>query len=215
MILHILSLLMMWPQQSTAVNDPPRLQPILLPDMVSIGDNVVATCALRGGSKPIKFKWTKDGQEMKNVPHAVVENSNDYSMLTITSATRENMGNYTCSVENTFGQDQSSFPLIIKAPPTWLERPQDVKTSEDKSASLFCSAFGYPKPVISWTKDGINIIGDTGSHSDAVTIFINGTLLIPSVKSHHAGVYTCTANNGVDPILNTTVLLTVNGKAVI
>ncbi|KAG8174361.1 hypothetical protein JTE90_011413 [Oedothorax gibbosus] len=149
-------MLVIWPQQTTADNDPPRLQGILLPDMVSIGDNVVATCALRGGSKPIKFKWSKDDQDMKKMSNVVVENSNDYSLLTISSATRENMGNYTCSVENKFGKDQSSSNLVIKAPPSWLERPQDVKTSEDKSASLFCSAFGYPKPTISWTKDGNN-----------------------------------------------------------
>ncbi|GFU20649.1 hemicentin-1 [Nephila pilipes] len=195
-------------------NDPPRLQPISLPDMVSVGEKVITVCGVKVGSKPMTFKWRKDGSDIKNVPQVSVEVSEDYSMLSITSATKENMGNYTCIVENTFGKDESTFSLIIKAPPSWIRIPQDVKSSENKAVLFECLADGHPKPVISWMKNG-NLIEDSktgGLSEDSTNIFLNGSLYISQVKSHHGGTYTCIASNSVDPSLKSTASLTVNGK---
>ncbi|XP_055938214.1 cell adhesion molecule DSCAM-like [Argiope bruennichi] len=198
----------------TVGNDPPRLQPISLPDMVSVGDKVRSLCGVRGGSKPMTFRWTKDGNDIKNIPQVTVEVFDDYTTLSITSAAKENMGNYTCTVENAFGKDEWTFPLVIKAPPSWVSVPQDIKTSEDKSVMFECSAEGHPKPVISWMKDDTSIQEPKtiGLNEDSMTLFPNGSLLISPVKSRHAGTYTCTASNNVDPSLKFTVSLAVNGK---
>lgn len=92
---------------------PPRLQ-LLLPDMVSVGEKVIATCAMRSGSKPVTFKWSKDGVELKNDSELTVERHNDYSVFTISSATKKHMGNYTCKIENNIGKDEYTSALIIK-----------------------------------------------------------------------------------------------------
>ena len=82
--------------------------------MVSVGEKVVATCAVRSGSKPVTFKWSKDGRELKSDSELLMELHNDISVLTISSASKENMGNYSCIIENAFGKDESILPLIIK-----------------------------------------------------------------------------------------------------
>lgn len=92
---------------------PPRLQ-LLMPDMVSVGEKVIAMCALRSGSKPVTFKWSKDGVELKNDPELSMELHNDYSALTISSAAKKHMGNYTCKIENNFGKDEFTSAMIIK-----------------------------------------------------------------------------------------------------
>ncbi|GBL76508.1 Hemicentin-1 [Araneus ventricosus] len=198
-------------------NDPPRLQPILLPDMVSVGEKVITVCGVKVGSKPMTFKWTKDGNDIKNIPQASVEVSNDYSMLSINSAKKENMGNYTCIVENAFGKDETTFPLIIKAPPFWAKIPQDKKSSEGDSVRFDCLADGHPKPLISWMKDESSIQESkpVGLNEDSMTLFPNGSLYISHVKSHHAGIYTCTASNNVDPALKSTASLMVNDVPII
>ncbi|GIZ00400.1 titin [Caerostris extrusa] len=122
--------------------------------MVSVGEKVITVCGVKVGSKPMTFKWSKDGKDIKNIPQASVEVADDYSMLSITSATKENMGNYTCTVENNFGKDETSFPLVIKAPPSWVNIPHDVKISEDKPVLMDCMADGHPRPTVSWMKDG-------------------------------------------------------------
>ncbi|KAF8793264.1 Down syndrome cell adhesion molecule-like [Argiope bruennichi] len=144
------------------------------------------------------------------------------------------MGNYTCTVENAFGKDEWTFPLVIKAPPSWVSVPQDIKTSEDKSVMFECSAEGHPKPVISWMKHDTSkilfyfkLLNDSfhflqskepktiGLNEDSMTLFPNGSLLISPVKSRHAGTYTCTASNNVDPSLKFTVSLAVNDPPII
>lgn len=82
--------------------------------MVSVGEKVIATCSVRSGSKPVSFIWSKGNRELKNSPEVSVETTNDYSVLTISSATKENMGNYTCRVENSYGKDEYTLPLVIK-----------------------------------------------------------------------------------------------------
>ncbi|XP_035232056.1 Down syndrome cell adhesion molecule-like [Stegodyphus dumicola] len=203
--------------QSSDANAPPKVQPILLPEMVSIGENVMATCAIRSGSKPMSFKWMKDGKEIQNVPHASVETSNEYSVLAITPATQENMGNYTCIVENTFGKDESSFPLIIKAPPSWVLKPQNVKASEGQAVIISCSADGLPKPEIKWMKDGEKISSSNSltSQENSLTVFLNGSLYISHVRRHYGGVYECIASNEVEPDLRSSAVLTVNAAPVI
>lgn len=92
----------------------PNLQPIFLPEFVSAGEKVTAACAIKSGVRPLKFRWEKDGQKIEDVPNASVDIQTDYAVMTIGPATRENIGNYTCIVENSAGRDSFTVPLILK-----------------------------------------------------------------------------------------------------
>lgn len=92
----------------------PKLQPLFLPEFVSAGEKVTVTCAIKSGVRPLKFRWEKDGKSIEGVPNASVDIQTDYAVMTIGPATRDNIGNYTCIVENSVGRDSLTVPLILK-----------------------------------------------------------------------------------------------------
>lgn len=92
----------------------PKLQPIFLPEFVSAGEKVVATCAVKSGVRPLKFKWEKDGSNIEDIPNSFVDVQSDYAVMTIGPATKANVGNYTCIVENAVGKDSYTVSLILK-----------------------------------------------------------------------------------------------------
>ncbi|KAL1124480.1 hypothetical protein AAG570_001106 [Ranatra chinensis] len=67
--------------------------------------------------------------------------------------------------------------------------------------TLMCEATGYPKPVITWTRKGMNM--PTGEDSIQAS-----SLTIDSVSKRHSGAYTCTARNS-EATDKATVLVTV------
>lgn len=81
---------------------------------MSAGEKVTVTCAIKSGVRPLKFRWEKDGHSIEGVPNASVDIQTDYAVMTIGPATRDNIGNYTCIVENSVGRDSLTVPLILK-----------------------------------------------------------------------------------------------------
>ena len=65
--------------------------------------------------------------------------------------------------------------------------------------TLRCEASGNPTPVMSWEKDGEEIIPT----ENLIEISTNGSLLtIRNVTTDNAGWYTCTASNKVGRVLS-------------
>lgn len=62
----------------------------------------------------MNFKWEKDGINIQEVPNTSIDVQSDYAVLTIGPASRENVGNYTCIVENSAGKDSYTVSLIMK-----------------------------------------------------------------------------------------------------
>lgn len=46
----------------------------------------------------------------------------------------------------------------ILAPPSWKHEPMDVETALGETVSTKCSANGFPKPKITWIKNGISYL---------------------------------------------------------
>lgn len=78
-----------------------------------------------------------------------------------------------------------AFPLVKNIPPVITNHPRPVTIKPDTDLSLYCTAKGYPKPVISWRRDGEFIVEAHRSYGE--------TLVVPKVKT--SGNYTCTASN--------------------
>lgn len=50
------------------------------------------------------------------------------------------------------------------APPTFTETPpQYVEAKEGSSVTLTCMAFGNPKPIVTWLREG-DLLGDNGKY---------------------------------------------------
>ncbi|GBM66125.1 Titin [Araneus ventricosus] len=95
------------------VAEEPVLNPLLIPPNLSLGDNAELLCTLKRGSLPLSFKWLHNGkdvtQKMKD-KIIVSKMSTHYSIGKIQAT---DIGNYTCVVSNTYGEDRGTVKVII------------------------------------------------------------------------------------------------------
>ena len=83
--------------------------------------------------------------------------------------------------------DLSSFVILV--PPRITKAPKKVITvKEGSTATLVCKAFGFPPPVIQWSKA-------FSSLSQGRTTVFNGTLIISPFSLQDVGSYQCKATN--------------------
>ncbi|XP_022245919.1 Down syndrome cell adhesion molecule-like protein 1 isoform X4 [Limulus polyphemus] len=193
--------------------EPPTLQSFGFPNDAVLGASVQVFCNLNKGKPPVTFTWTKDGQVIYEAEGIKTGNFNDRSsFLVIENVAADKIGNYTCTVKNTFGVDSHTALLIIPAPPFWKEQPKDTEAVHGQSASLHCGIGGYPRPKITWKKAyGTQSKDFLVVHNEyKKTILENGTLVIDSLKEADEGVYTCEAENGVGEGIQATVRLSVH-----
>lgn len=94
--------------------ESPAIQPFSFPEYSTIGQTAVVICATSQGSKPIEFKWKKDGKDVESVPNTSVLHQAGFSVLTVGPASKDNVGNYTCIAKNTFGRDSLTATFILK-----------------------------------------------------------------------------------------------------
>ncbi|NXD11043.1 TUTLB protein, partial [Nothocercus nigrocapillus] len=88
------------------------------------------------------------------------------------------------------------------APPTFTETPpQYVEAKEGSSVTLTCMAFGNPKPVVTWLREG-ELLGADGKYQVS-----DGSLTVLSVSREDRGAYTCRAYSIQGEAVHTTRLL--------
>jgi len=125
--------------------------------------------------------------------------------LRIKNIKLKDKGTYTCSI-STFGDPVTvTHRLEILVAPSVIADPSDGKytVKKGKRVELKCKTSGNPKPETHWSRqDGALLpMGQQTVHSNE--------LVISSVSRDDAGVYTCTATNGVGTPASTTIDLQV------
>ncbi|GFV73983.1 titin, partial [Trichonephila clavipes] len=135
------------------IREPPIIKKFQFEENVKEGDFVSVVCIVKSGTQPITFMWFKDGQEFRSSSKdASIENSPVTSALILNSVTSESDGNYTCKAKNSYGSDQHSSALKVKASPKWILQPSDVVTVMGEAISIQCIASGSPVPQVIWKK---------------------------------------------------------------
>ena len=87
--------------------------------------------------------------------------------------------------------------------PSVLEQsPSSTIATENSKITLHCNATGNPPPNITWTKDGSNTV-----------LYQGERFTISSISSGQAGLYVCTAWNGVRSKANASATVTVHCKS--
>lgn len=94
----------------------------------------------------------------------------------------------------------------IAVPPTVNAEPSHITISKGESVSLQCQGYGNPMPTITWARYN-NVLLPNGEKSVA-----NNTYKIQRADRHHAGIYVCSAFNGVGPPVSAQVDVKVQCK---
>ncbi|GBL76498.1 Down syndrome cell adhesion molecule-like protein 1 [Araneus ventricosus] len=197
---------------SITIRDVPEIQKFSFQDNVIQGKVVSVTCLAISETKPLQFQWTKDGKVLSSDKQNVrIEDSNEYSILILNGVNSENEGNYTCTATNVRGSARHSAYLSVKAPPKWLETPEDVIKAIGDSVMFTCSASGSPKPQIIWKKYPGNGKGwMILQNNQEITIEDNkNSLKIKALSYEDSGLFECTASNGVKPNISSNFTITI------
>ena len=93
--------------------------------------------AFEGVDEDSKVTWLKDGKPVELDEFVYLKKDGDKQVLCISNATTEDVGEYTCVVENKSGKVQTSANLDITPLPSLTSKQVEVKTEEKKTKSDF------------------------------------------------------------------------------
>ncbi|CAM5121158.1 unnamed protein product [Natator depressus] len=187
------------------------------------GESVILGCdvihPLTGQPPPYVVEWFKFGVPIPIFikfgfypPHVDPEYAgraslHDKASLRIEQIRSEDQGWYECKVlmldqqYDTF-HNGSWVHLTVNAPPTFTETPpQYVEAKEGSSITLTCMAFGNPKPIVTWLREG-DLLGASGKYQVS-----DGSLTVVSISREDRGAYTCRAYSIQGEAVHTTRLL--------
>lgn len=89
--------------------------------------------------------------------------------------------------------------VFLSAPPQFTAKPQSVEVTTDGPTVLKCTVTGLPLPLLSWFKNGNELISN--GKTTTITHYSGGTdLTISSLSASDGGIYQCFAKNEVGSI---------------
>ncbi|KAM4727216.1 protein turtle homolog B-like isoform 4-T4 [Anableps anableps] len=185
------------------------------------GESIILGCDVPHplNGKPYVVEWFKYGMPIPFFinfrfypPHVDPEYAGRASLhgkssLQIDNVRSDDQGWYECKVlmleqqYDTF-HNGSWVHLTVNAPPTFTDTPpQYVEAKERGSITLTCTAFGNPKPSVSWLREDSLLI------SSAKYKVSDGNLTVLSITREDRGAYTCRAFSPQGEAIHTTRLL--------
>lgn len=172
-----------------------------------INEPVTLNCDAKG--KPIpKIMWIKDGEQLRNGESrsyriSAIDNRNLHLPLPVV----DDSGYYTCVAWNDVATIRKKFTVIIQEA-AWIRRKEErIGVKATSLTVLPCQAYGYPRPSISWTKNGRDVL-------NSPRFLLNpedGSLTIRDTIVNDGGKYECRAKNNAG-FSTKHVFLTVHGK---
>ncbi|KAG8198932.1 hypothetical protein JTE90_015139 [Oedothorax gibbosus] len=154
---------------------------------VAVGSTIELPCSASGDPEP-SIHWTQNGIALPRIFRYYVAST---GTLTIKNVQRNDAGVYRCVASNRVSTIATEADIFVEAPPVFLERPRDQEALQGNAVELICLVEGSPRPVLSWSKDGVPV-----HTKDRVTLLKNSTTLkIVKVQVEDGGIYTCHAEN--------------------
>ena len=140
-------------------------------------------CHVTGYPTPV-VTWRKLSSQL---PQGRVRYNN--SALQISQVRKEDSDVYTCSAKNILGKAEKNTMLVVVSLPRFTSKPPSkIVSMLNSTLRLNCSATGDPQPIISWRKQGGQLLVGRSQQ-------INGVLIITNLQQSDAGNYICTATS--------------------
>ncbi|XP_063601792.1 lachesin-like [Penaeus indicus] len=196
---------------------------------VPVGRDATFSCVVTmlGG---YRVGWVKaDTKAIQAIHTHVITHNNRVSvshsdrntwMLHITGVQEEDRGPYMCQINTDPMRSQIGF-LEVTVPP----EIEDEGTSSDEMAPegsnihLRCRASGYPKPVITWSREDQKAIvlrtNDPANPKRKEMTYEGEFLNLTHITRSDMSPYLCMANNSVPPIVSKRIMVHVHFRPVI
>ncbi|KAG1714523.1 Muscle M-line assembly protein unc-89 [Nymphon striatum] len=165
-----------------------------------------------------KFKWFRDGHEFDaSERFKIILNEDEDSLALVFQHVKpEDAGLYTCVASTTSGKISCSAELTVQGeanrlmkepvPPTIIADLTDMEVSIGGSAMLELKISGYPKPQITWYKDGDEIKAG-GRFRFLFEDHESSALIIRNAEIGDTGTYTVLARNNLGEVTTSGELL--------
>uniref|UniRef100_A0A3Q2QD42 Heparan sulfate proteoglycan 2 n=1 Tax=Fundulus heteroclitus TaxID=8078 RepID=A0A3Q2QD42_FUNHE len=163
------------------------------PVRVRVGEPINLECQATGEPRP-SVSWHRlDNNRRTTLSSPVPMDSN--AVMQILVARPEDSGTYVCVARNTEGSTETKVEVIVEggsqmpsAPRALVPEPLMVVV-EGRPATLRCDAYGFPTPVIRWSKLRSSL---PWRHK-----VVNNSLVLPDVGRQDSGEYICSATNNM------------------
>ncbi|NWW99578.1 TITIN protein, partial [Caloenas nicobarica] len=174
------------------VKEPPSFIRTLEPAEVVKGTNTVLQCEV-AGTGPFEISWYKDKKQIRSSKKYRLTSQKAVISLEVSSFNSADVGEYECVIANEVGKCICSATYILKEPPSFVKKIENVTALAGDSVTLQAVVKGSEPISVMWMK-GKDVIQD--DNKVRVT-FEHGlaTLQITGVQLSSGGKYTCVAEN--------------------
>uniref|UniRef100_UPI003AAF4B8A matrix-remodeling-associated protein 5-like n=1 Tax=Centroberyx gerrardi TaxID=166262 RepID=UPI003AAF4B8A len=171
--------------------------------MVHYGGILQLHCSVSGNPSPTII-WRTPNRKLVDMHFSFDRRLKVHAngTLSVQAVTEKDAGDYLCIARNKVADDYRLLRVSVATKPAKIEpkQPSNQMVSFGGSLKVDCLASGLPDPAVRWSlPDGtmVNSVlqGDRGGRARRLTVFDNGTLLVPAVGMREEGEYTCYAEN--------------------
>ncbi|XP_070832865.1 matrix-remodeling-associated protein 5-like [Chaetodon trifascialis] len=171
---------------------------------VHYGEALLLHCAVTGNPTPIII-WRTPSRKLVDVHFSFDRRLKVHpnGTLSVQAVTEKDTGDYLCIARNKVADDYRLLRVSVATKPAKIEpkQPLNQMVLFGKPLKVDCQASGLPDPAVRWSlPDGTMVNSvlqgeDRGGRARRLTVFDNGTLLVPAVGMGEEGEYICYAEN--------------------
>ncbi|XP_067878223.1 peroxidasin homolog isoform X2 [Heterodontus francisci] len=173
------------------IKAPPQFTVFPQDQTVIEGQAVDFHCEAEGNPAPT-IVWTKGGSPLPGDRRHIILST---GTLRISRVGLHDEGQFECQADNIVGALRVAVQLTVqrRVMLVFTNTPADLTVAAGTDVQIPCRSQGEPEPVVTWSKDGIQI-----TESGKFHVSPEGFLSIHDVGPADQGRYECVARNSID-----------------